>query len=153
MYTKNHTVNGSNRDDSNDVEGIVREIMLSNDYIVNQLVDNMENLVLYRDELKSKMNELSENGTKSQPIPKKDRIANLLGLSQPSEDYINRPHGIRTKGCGSKKRFKSIQEQVVSKSQRKLRCCHVCGSVDHDRRAYVDMFYVDMLVLICVGMY
>ncbi|KAL8238154.1 hypothetical protein R6Q59_019235 [Mikania micrantha] len=84
------------------------------------------------------MNELSENVTKSQPIYKKDRIANLLGLSQPSEDYINRPHGIRTKSCGSKKRFKSIQEQVASKTQRKLRCCHVCGSLDHDRHTCPD---------------
>ncbi|KAD4179806.1 hypothetical protein E3N88_28397 [Mikania micrantha] len=131
---ENHTVTESNQDDSSYVERIVREIMLSNDYIVNQLVYNMENLVLYRDELKRKMTELSENGRKSQPIPKKDRIANLLGLSQPSEDYINRPHGIQTKGYGSKKRFKSIQEQVASKTERKLRCCQLCGSFDHDRR-------------------
>ncbi|KAF5781947.1 putative transcription factor FAR family [Helianthus annuus] len=136
--TNNSYQGFSNKPASNDnvegVQGVVREIMFGNDYIVNRLVNNMEQLVIYRDQVKQQMIKVDECIGVPQPIPKKDRIANLLGFNQPTEDTIRAPVGIRTKGSGSKKRFKSFHEQASKKSIRKQRRCQICGSDDHDRR-------------------
>ncbi|KAI3820774.1 hypothetical protein L1987_08322 [Smallanthus sonchifolius] len=116
------------------VQGVVREIMSSTENLVNRLVHNMDQLVIYRDELKGKMVAADASCGVSQPIPKADRVAKLLGYNQPEEPSVYVPSGIRTKGCGSKKRFKPIREQVANKPPRRPRACHICGSEEHDRR-------------------
>ncbi|XP_021986627.1 protein FAR1-RELATED SEQUENCE 5-like [Helianthus annuus] len=116
------------------VQSVVREIMSANDHIVNRLVNNMDHLSLYRDYVKEQMVKADEISGVSQPVSKKDRVATLLGFNQPSEDTVLVPVGIRTKGCGSKKRFKPISEQIANKPARKTRSCGICGSIEHDKR-------------------
>ncbi|XP_022023788.1 protein FAR1-RELATED SEQUENCE 5-like [Helianthus annuus] len=122
----NQTVDGVNK--------VVREIMIGTEYIVDKLSKDMEKLALYRDKVKGDIAQLDEICGSSQPIQKKDRIATLLGFKQPDKDTVRAPVGIRTKGCGFKKRIKSTFEQVSTKQPRKQRTCGICGSHEHDKR-------------------
>ncbi|KAM0047426.1 putative transcription factor FAR family [Helianthus debilis subsp. tardiflorus] len=122
----NQTVDGVNK--------VVREIMIGTEYIVDKLSKDMEKLALYRDKVKGDIAQLDEICGSSQPIQKKDRIATLLGFKQPDKDTVRAPVGIRTKGCGFKKRIKSTFEQVSTKQSRKQRTCGIYGSHEHDKR-------------------
>lgn len=77
--------------------------------------------------------EVDELIGKSQPSAKKATISTLLGFNQPEEETLHRPPKIRTNG---KKRFKSISEQMIGKSTRKIRACIICGKTDHDIHTY-----------------
>lgn len=139
------------------IQGALRDIRIGHDYIINKLVINIEELKKYGDKVKEDMVKADEVCGVSQPPTKKDRIANLLGFNQPSEATIRVPVGIRTKGSGSKKRFKSISELVAAgKHPRKPpacqvsehvadtpigkpRTCHVCGKPGHNRRTCPEL--------------
>lgn len=133
---KSSTSSHGDAQSSESVEGVnnvARDIMFGTEYIVGKLSNNMEKLAIYREKVRGHMAEVDELCGVTQPIPKKDRIANLLGFNQPEKDTFRPPSGIRTKGCGSRKRFKSVQEQVATKPRKKS-ACGICGSTEHNRR-------------------
>ncbi|KAL8215921.1 hypothetical protein R6Q57_022758 [Mikania cordata] len=69
-------------------------------------------------------------------VNKNDRFQNIVGCDQPSSVTIHRPIGIRNKGSGSHKRYKSFRETSSSKKVgKKQRCCLICGKSGHNQRS------------------
>ncbi|KAD1514668.1 hypothetical protein E3N88_12996 [Mikania micrantha] len=123
-------------DNSESVDKIVRDITSSNDYIINRLVKDVNRLTIYRDEIKKLMANVDEAPISMEQVNKNDRFQNIVGCDQPSSVTIRRPIGIRNKGSGSHKRYKSFREISSSKSVgKKQRCCLICGKSGHNQRS------------------
>jgi hypothetical protein len=116
------------------VRSMRRQIISATEHIVDKLGHDMDKLSIYIEKINQHVAEVDQQSSPSQPVPKKDGIKKLFGFGQPSEVKFPNPVGIRTKGCGSKKRFMSTHEKVTSKPPRKQRLCTICGSTAHDRR-------------------
>ncbi|KAD4887991.1 hypothetical protein E3N88_20064 [Mikania micrantha] len=116
-------------DNSESVDKFVRDITSSNDYIINRLVKDVNRLTIYRDEIKKLMAKVDEAPISMEPVNKNDRFQNIVGCDQPSSVTIRRPIGIRNKGSGSHKRYKSFREISSSSKSvgKKQRCCLICG--------------------------
>ncbi|XP_076931422.1 protein FAR1-RELATED SEQUENCE 5-like [Bidens hawaiensis] len=118
---------------------IVRDIMFATENICNMLFTDIEALSKVRDQIND-MREKAEEGSQAKPIFKKnDMLASLLGYDQPSTSTIRVPTGIRNKGRGSHKRFKSLKEIAASRAGKRSRVCSVCGEGGHDIRTCKKM--------------
>ena len=110
----------------NNASRIVDEIMTTNEYIVNRLVSNMDELLLYRDQVNEMKLKVDSFSVPSKPVEKNARIANILGVDQPcssSSASILPPSGIRNKG--SSKRLKSFREVASARITKKSSQCQV----------------------------
>ncbi|XP_076959028.1 uncharacterized protein LOC143634979 [Bidens hawaiensis] len=118
---------------------IVRDIMFATENICNMLFTDIETLSKVRDQING-MREKAEEGSQAKPILKKnDMLASLLGYDQPSTSTIRVPTGIRNKGRGSHKRFKSLKEIAANRAGKRSRVCSVCGEGGHDIRTCKKM--------------
>ncbi|KAD7117851.1 hypothetical protein E3N88_05119 [Mikania micrantha] len=120
-----------------DPEGnkVVRDIMSSSEYIVNKLLKDMDKLTIFRDTLQEIMDK-TDVETRGLPVVKQKGIVASFVPSQNdiSTENVRVPSGIRNKGSGSHKRFKSKREQAISRMGKRSRFCHNCGQSGHDRR-------------------
>ncbi|PWA61757.1 zinc finger, SWIM-type, MULE transposase domain, FHY3/FAR1 family [Artemisia annua] len=109
---------------------ILREIFRSVEYCVNRYANEPELLQKFRDH----QVQLMEKADADVPIPKKtnkrDRIASILGVSQPKEIIINVPKQVSTKG--SRKRIKSSIERSINLSGKRRKNCRFCKSSMND---------------------
>ncbi|XP_076954749.1 protein FAR1-RELATED SEQUENCE 5-like [Bidens hawaiensis] len=125
-----------NIDKSTDVYRVVRDINIAHDHNINKLVDDMQKLHHYRDYInayKSTVDEVTFDG----PRPsRRDRFAELTGVTQPDQIHIRASIGVRTKGCGLPIHFRSLHEQAISQKQldKPLRTCRICREPGHDTR-------------------
>ncbi|XP_076957305.1 uncharacterized protein LOC143632760 [Bidens hawaiensis] len=118
---------------------IVRDIMFATENICNMLFTDIETLSKVRDQING-MREKAEEGSQAKPILKKnDMLASLLGYDQLSTSTIRVPTGIRNKGRGSHKRFKSLKEIAAIRARKRSRVCSVCGEGGHDIRTCKKM--------------
>ena len=120
--------------DHQSVNDVVRDIMHLSEYVVNKLITDFEKLKLFRDELKATKEKTDEAGIQRISAKKKEIIQAIIGAPHQTEAAVRVPHGIRNKGCGSRKRFKSKREQAISRAGKRSRNCKVCGGSGHDRR-------------------
>ncbi|PWA63248.1 FAR1 DNA binding domain, Zinc finger, SWIM-type, MULE transposase domain, FHY3/FAR1 family [Artemisia annua] len=103
---------------------ILREIFRSVEYCVNRYANEPELLQKFRDH----QVQLIAKADADVPIPKKtnkrDRIASILGVSQPEEIVVNIPKQVSTKG--SRKRIKSSIERSMNPSGKRRKNCRFC---------------------------
>ncbi|PWA64724.1 FAR1 DNA binding domain, Zinc finger, SWIM-type, MULE transposase domain, FHY3/FAR1 family [Artemisia annua] len=103
---------------------ILREIFRSVEYCVNRYANEPELLQKFRDH----QVQLMAKADADVPIPKKtnkrDRIASILGVSQPEEIVVNIPKQVSTKG--SRKRIKSSIERSMNPSGKRRKNCRFC---------------------------
>ncbi|PWA71148.1 hypothetical protein CTI12_AA283370 [Artemisia annua] len=103
---------------------ILREIFRSVEYCVNRYANEPELLQKFRDH----QVQLMAKADADVPIPKKtnkrDRIASILGVSQPEEIVVNIPKQVSTKG--SRKRIKSSIERSMNPSGKHRKNCRFC---------------------------
>ncbi|KAK1407734.1 hypothetical protein QVD17_39359 [Tagetes erecta] len=108
-----------------EVEAIVRDIKATNDYIINRLVTNKDELSGYCDYLKSYKSKADEVEMVAPPLSRKARFASITGMKEKNEVKIRVPIKQRTKG--RPKRLKSAREiaisQAVSLAGKKFRKC------------------------------
>ncbi|XP_021975117.1 protein FAR1-RELATED SEQUENCE 5-like [Helianthus annuus] len=125
------------KDEQYKAKQIACEIMYTGEYLVNNLITDLDQLVLVRDQMK----EIKEKVDQSRmPLdPKFDRFSKLIGYQQP---VTNAPPtvcfstGIRNKGHGSRKRIKSKKEQMISRKGKRTRTCSVCNEKGHNIQTY-----------------
>ncbi|PWA73549.1 FAR1 DNA binding domain, Zinc finger, SWIM-type, MULE transposase domain, FHY3/FAR1 family [Artemisia annua] len=100
---------------------ILREIFKSVEYCVNRYANEPELLQKFRDH----QVQLMAKADADVPIPKKtnkrDRLASILGVSQPEEIVVNIPKQVSTKG--SRKRIKSSIERSMNPSGKRRKNC------------------------------
>ncbi|KAD2805160.1 hypothetical protein E3N88_27353 [Mikania micrantha] len=118
-----------------DVDTIVRDILFSNEYIVNRLVTDIDELSRYRDQLKDMISKVDSSFVDKKALSKNDRFSNIVHGDPPSFATIKRPIGIRTKGSGSQKRLKSYRELATVQKEKKGRACIICKRRGHNKRS------------------
>ncbi|KAD4888291.1 hypothetical protein E3N88_20364 [Mikania micrantha] len=126
MFGRN--VGGKNVED---VGSIVRDILFSNEYIVNRLVTDIDELS--RDQLKDMISKVDSSFVEKKSLSKNDRFSNIVHGDPPSFATIKRPVGIRTKGSGSQKRLKSYRELASVQKEKKGRACIICKRRGHNK--------------------
>ncbi|KAD6118727.1 hypothetical protein E3N88_09998 [Mikania micrantha] len=91
-------------------------------------------LSIFRDTLKNLM-EQTDVDTRDRPsVKQKDIVSSFVPNNEELTSDVRVPSGIRNKGSGSHKRFKSKREQAISRMGKRSRGCHACGQAGHDRR-------------------
>ncbi|KAL8224036.1 hypothetical protein R6Q57_019511 [Mikania cordata] len=138
MFGRN--VGGKNVED---VGSIVRDILFSNEYIVNRLLTDIDELSRYRDQLKDMISKVDSSFVEKKSLSKNDKFSNIVHGDLPSFVTIKRPIGIRTKGSGSQKRMKSYRELASVQKERKGRACIICKRRGHNKRSCLTIRDVD----------
>jgi len=119
---------------SGDVKRVVGEITYSVEYVINKLASKFDDLCSFRDHVNQFLPNVVDAQVVAPRKSRRDRIAELLGTSQPSTATIRVPIGTRFKGCGSHKRIKSQREQAISQQGKKQRQCQNCMGYGHNIR-------------------
>ncbi|XP_021997038.1 protein FAR1-RELATED SEQUENCE 5-like [Helianthus annuus] len=96
-----------------EIDKVYREIVLANEYVVNKLVGDLDELCHYRDHIKSYIDKADEVMVVAPPPTRKERFADIGGNIEKSDSMIRVPIKTRTKGCGVQKRIKSNREIAI----------------------------------------
>ncbi|XP_022011540.2 uncharacterized protein LOC110911249 [Helianthus annuus] len=120
------------------IDKVYREIVVANEYVVNRLVGDLDELCHYRDHIKSYIDKADEVMVAAPPPSRKERFADIGGNLEKSDSMIRVPIKIRTKGCGVQKRIKSNREIAIQKSSKIQKSCRVCGGKGHNSRTCKD---------------
>ncbi|XP_022013958.1 protein FAR1-RELATED SEQUENCE 5-like [Helianthus annuus] len=123
---------------NSEIDKVYREIVVANEYVVNRLVGDLDELCRYRDHIKSYIDKADEVMVASPPPSRKERFADIGGNLEKSDSMIRVPIKIRTKGCGVQKRIKSNREIAIQKSSKIQKSCRVCGGKGHNSRTCKD---------------
>lgn len=119
---------------SEDINRVVREISRGVEYVIDKLVSNFDKLCNFRDHVNQFIPVADESIIDAPPKTRRDRFAELTGVSQPSSATIRVPIGIKFKGCGSHRRMKSKREQAISQLGKKQKMCSKCNTPGHNSR-------------------
>ncbi|XP_035832943.1 protein FAR1-RELATED SEQUENCE 5-like [Helianthus annuus] len=112
---------------NSEIDKVYREIVVANEYVVNRLVGDLDELCRYRDHIKSYIDKADEIMVAASPPSRKERFADIGGNLEKSDSMIRVLIKIRTKGCGVQKRIKSNREIAIQKSSKIQKSCRVCG--------------------------
>ncbi|XP_022031116.2 protein FAR1-RELATED SEQUENCE 5-like [Helianthus annuus] len=123
---------------NSEIDKVYREIVVANEYVVNRLVGDLDELCRYRDHIKSYIDKVDEVMVAAPPPSRKERFADIGGNLEKSDSMIRVPIKIRTKGCGVQKRIKSNREIAIQKSSKIQKSCRVCGGKGHNSRTCKD---------------
>ncbi|XP_022040730.1 protein FAR1-RELATED SEQUENCE 2-like [Helianthus annuus] len=123
---------------NNEIDKVYREIVVANEYVVNRLVGDLDELCRYRDHIKSYIDKADEVMVAAPPPTRKERFADIGGNIEKSNSMIRVPIKTRTKGCGVQKRIKSNREIAIQKSSKIQKSCRVCGGKGHNSRTCKD---------------
>ncbi|XP_022040912.1 protein FAR1-RELATED SEQUENCE 5-like [Helianthus annuus] len=119
---------------NSEIDKVFREIVVTNEYVGNWLVGDLDELCRYRDHIKGYIDKEDEVMVAAPPPCRKDRFADIGGNLEKSDSMIRVPIKIRTKGCGVQKRIKSNREIAIQKSSKIQKSCRVCGGKGHNSR-------------------
>ncbi|XP_021984913.2 protein FAR1-RELATED SEQUENCE 2-like [Helianthus annuus] len=120
------------------IDKVYREIVVANEYVINRLVGDLDELCRYRDHIKSYIDKADEVMVAAPPPSRKERFADIGGNLEKSDSMIRVPIKIKTKGCGVQKRIKSNREIAIQKSSKIQKSCRVCGGKGHNSRTCKD---------------
>ncbi|XP_035843906.1 uncharacterized protein LOC118490397 [Helianthus annuus] len=123
---------------NSEIDKVYREIVVANEYVVNRLVGDLDELCRYRDHIKSYIDKADEVMVAAPPPSRKERFADIGGNLEKSDSMIRVPIKIRTKGCGVQKRIKSNREIAIQKASKIQKSCRVCGGKGHNSRTCKD---------------
>ncbi|XP_035842152.1 protein FAR1-RELATED SEQUENCE 7-like [Helianthus annuus] len=127
----------NDKDEQQKAKQIAREIIYTGEYLVSNLISNLDQLVLVRDQMKQIKEKVDQSRITKQLDPKFDRFSKLIGYQQLVTNALPTicvPAGIRNKGRGSHKRIKSKKEQMISRKGKRSRTCSVCNEKGYDIR-------------------
>ncbi|XP_022030861.1 protein FAR1-RELATED SEQUENCE 5-like [Helianthus annuus] len=93
---------------NSEIDKLFREIVVANEYVVNRLVGDLDELCRYRDHIKSYIDKADEVMVAAPPPSRKERFADIRGNLEKSDSMIRVPVKTRTKGCGVQKRSSLI---------------------------------------------
>ncbi|XP_021998809.1 protein FAR1-RELATED SEQUENCE 5-like [Helianthus annuus] len=110
---------------NSEIDKVFREIVVANEYVVNRLVGDLDELCRYRDHIKCYIDKADEVMVVAPPPSRKERFADIGGNLEKSDSMIRVSIKIRTKGCGVQKRIKSNREIAIQKSSKIQKSC--CG--------------------------
>ncbi|KAI3762746.1 hypothetical protein L1987_53187 [Smallanthus sonchifolius] len=116
------------------VEAVLREIRFANEYSINRLVMDIDQLCLYRDYVKGYMAKSDEIQVVAPPPNRRDRFAEMTRMKEPCTITVRNPIRTRTKGCGTQKRLKSAREIAISQVGKKTKECSFCKVAGHNLR-------------------
>ncbi|XP_021971287.1 protein FAR1-RELATED SEQUENCE 1-like [Helianthus annuus] len=120
-----------------DVQSMMRDIIFSTEYTLKRLYGNKEELSLYKDHVQSYMKKVQDMQIVAPPASTRDRFAEIIGQYKNDKNPIRVPIGYKSKGSGSWKRLKSIQEIAIEKKKSKSkpgakeRQCQNCKGCGH----------------------
>ncbi|XP_022004144.2 uncharacterized protein LOC110901639 [Helianthus annuus] len=123
------------KDEQYKAKQIAREIMYTGEYLVNNLITDLDQLVLVRDQMKEIKEKVDQSRITRSIDLKYDRFSKLIGYQQLATDApptVRVPTGIRNKGRSSHKWIKSKKEQMISHKGKRIRTCSVCNGKGHD---------------------
>ncbi|XP_021980663.2 protein FAR1-RELATED SEQUENCE 5-like [Helianthus annuus] len=123
---------------NSEIDKVYREIVVANEYVVNRLVGDLDELCRYRDHIKSYIDKADEVMVAVPPPSRKERFADIGGNIEKSDSMIRVPIKVRTKGCGVQKRIKSNREIAIQKSSKIQKSCRVCGGKGLNSRTCKD---------------
>ncbi|KAK1406451.1 hypothetical protein QVD17_41749 [Tagetes erecta] len=125
--------------DSNsvDVEAIIREIRMDNEYNLNRLVANKEEMYRYRDHVKGYKTKADEILIVNPPSSRKEKFKSQIQMDEPFKGKVIVPIKSSTKGSVKFKRMKSDREIAVSQTGKKQRECGHCKGFGHNQRTCV----------------
>ncbi|XP_021995524.1 protein FAR1-RELATED SEQUENCE 5-like [Helianthus annuus] len=123
---------------NSEIDKVYREIVVANEYVVNRLVGDLDELCRYRDHIKIYIDKADEVMVVAPPPSRKERFADIGGNIDKSDSMIRVPIKVRTKGCGVQKRIKSSREIAIQKSSKIQKSCRVCGGKGHNSRTCKD---------------
>ncbi|XP_021980269.2 protein FAR1-RELATED SEQUENCE 5 [Helianthus annuus] len=123
---------------NSEIDKVYREIVVANEYVVNRLVGDLDELCRYRDHIKSYIDKADEVMVAAPPPSRKERFAYIGGNIEKSDSMIHVPIKVRTKGCGVQKRIKSNREIAIQKSSKIQKSCRVCGGKGYNSRTCKD---------------
>lgn len=114
---------------SNTFDVVIRDANYSHEYCVNRLANDLDKLMLYRNQLKELMLKADADILNPSPINNNAMMASMLGVTEPLEVTIHPPECSRNKGCGDHKRMKSKKELAMEEAvaAKKFRTCGKCG--------------------------
>ncbi|XP_022031212.2 protein FAR1-RELATED SEQUENCE 12-like [Helianthus annuus] len=123
---------------NSEIDKVYREIVVANEYVINRLVGDLDELCRYMDHIKSYIDKADEVMVAAPPPSRKERFADIGGNLEKSDSMIRVPIKIRTKGCGVQKKIKSNREISIQKSSKIQKSCRVCGGKGHNSRTCKD---------------
>ncbi|XP_035832063.1 protein FAR1-RELATED SEQUENCE 1-like [Helianthus annuus] len=123
---------------NSEIDKVFRETVVANEYVVNRLVGDLDELCRYRDHIKNYIDKADAVMVAAPPPSRKERFADIGGNLEKSDSMIRVPIKIRTKGCGVQKRIKSNREIAIQKSSKIQKSCRVCGGKGHNSRTCKD---------------
>ncbi|XP_035838198.1 protein FAR1-RELATED SEQUENCE 5-like [Helianthus annuus] len=123
---------------NSEIDKVFREIVVGNEYVVNRLVGDLDELCRYRDHIKIYIDKADEVMVVAPPPSRKERFADIGGNLEKLDSMIRVPIKIRIKGCGVQKRIKSNREIAIQKSSKIQKSCRVCGGKGHNSRTCKD---------------
>ena len=132
-----YNLNIGGKDVQHKAKQIAREIIHTGEYLVSNLISDLDQLVLVRDQMMQLKERVDQSRITKQLDPKFDRFSKLIGYQQPvtnAPPTVRVPTGIRNKGRGSHRRIKSKKEQMISRKGKRSRTCSVCNEKGHDIR-------------------
>ncbi|KAM0026515.1 putative transcription factor FAR family [Helianthus debilis subsp. tardiflorus] len=115
-----------------DIQEILREIRFANEYAINRLIQDKEQLCLYRDYRKAYMSKADDVQVVAPAPSRKDRFAEMTGISEPCDFIVRNPIKTRTKG--THKRLKSAREIAITQAGKKQKGCSFCKGTGHNVR-------------------
>ncbi|KAJ0511506.1 putative FHY3/FAR1 family protein [Helianthus annuus] len=125
------------KDVQNKAKWIAREIIHTGEYLASNLISDLDQLVLVRDQMRQLKERVDQSRITKQLDPKFGRFSKLIGYQQPvtnAPPTVRVSAGIRNKGRGSHKRIKSKKEQMISRKGKRSRTSSVCNEKGHDIR-------------------
>ncbi|XP_021994950.1 protein FAR1-RELATED SEQUENCE 5-like [Helianthus annuus] len=88
---------------NSEIDKVYGEIVVANEYVVNRLVSDLNELCHYRDHIKSYIDKADEVMVVAPPPSRKERFADIGGNLEKSDSMIRVPIKIRTKDAVYKK--------------------------------------------------
>ncbi|XP_021991540.2 protein FAR1-RELATED SEQUENCE 5-like [Helianthus annuus] len=107
---------------SSDINKVFREIVVANEYVVNRLVGDLDELCRYRDHIKGYIDKADEVMVAAPPPSCKDRFADMGGNLEKSDSMIRVPIKIRTNDAVYKKGLSLIVRLQFRNHQRSRNC-------------------------------
>ncbi|KAM0050910.1 putative Zinc finger, SWIM-type, MULE transposase domain, FHY3/FAR1 family [Helianthus debilis subsp. tardiflorus] len=119
-----YNLNVGGKDVQHKAKRIAREIIHTGEYLVSNLISDLDQLVLVRDQMMQLKERVDQSRITKQLDPKFDRFSKLIGYQQQvtnAPPTVLVPVGVRNKGRGSHKRIKSKKEQMISRKGKKVK--------------------------------
>lgn len=111
-----------------EIQTIIRDLYFSMDFCIDRLVNDIEKLKIFRDEMNEKKTNVEGQTKNSKPMKNKEVIQSFMGIAQKKKINVLPPNQINNKGTRTmKKQMKGKMEIAIEHAKKDGRTCHKCG--------------------------